>query len=69
MHPRVNQFPQSISLTTKKRSNGVGKAPHKPGVLKSVLVKIVTAILFWQSAFGQAIDVIEIFFVCVALFY
>jgi len=32
----------------------VGKAPNKPSVLQAVLVKIVTEILFWQCAFGEA---------------
>jgi len=32
-----------------------------PGVLQAVLVKIVTEILCWQCAFGQAFDVIKIF--------
>jgi len=31
----------------------VGEAPNKPSVLQAVLVKIVTAILFGQCAFGE----------------
>jgi len=30
-----------------------GKAPNKPSVLQSVLVKIVTEILFWQCALPE----------------
>ena len=55
MYSLANQFPQSISLTTKKRSvqgivpdppTRVGKAPSKPRVLQAVPVKNLTEILF-----------------------
>jgi hypothetical protein len=57
MYPRANQFAQSISRKTKKRSargmvpphGGVGKAPSQPSVLQAVLVKIVTEIIFGNA--------------------
>jgi len=66
MYPRANQLtPQSISLTTKKRSaqrsmvpptvTRVGKAPNKSSVLPSSARQYCDLeILFGQCAFGQA---------------
>jgi len=60
MYPQANQFPLSVSLTTKKRSaQGMvpphwgGKAPSKASVLQAVLVKIVTEILFDNASLAN----------------
>jgi len=63
MYSWANQFPQLISLTTKKRSAQVSMvAPHQGrngnqiGLVSSqaLLVKIVTKILFGQCTFSKS---------------
>ena len=54
IHVDTDSFPLVQSWDQWCPPTRVGKAPNKPSVLKAVLVKIVTEILFGQCTFSKS---------------